>query len=178
MIDNTASPSMPELWDFSVSLYARPGVKDACLELQDRLGLDVNLLLFAVWSAVAGPGRLDAARFRDCVALTEAWQAEMIQPLRQLRRSTQAEMGAARGADTAALTSQLLAAELAAEQVELSLLADWAAQQEALGGSEEAGANAASNLVAYLAVAGVAPGEAAEPMRQILAAAVPAVRPV
>ena len=105
------------LWDFSVSLYAKPGVKDACLELQDRCGLDVNLLLFAVWSAVAGPGRLDAARFRDCVALTEAWQAKMIQPLRQLRRSCQAELTVVPGADTRTLAGQLQAAELAAEQV-------------------------------------------------------------
>jgi len=169
---------MPGLWDFSVSLYAKAGVKDACLELQDRCGLDVNLLLFAVWSAVAGPGRLDVARFRDCVARTEAWQAQMIQPLRKLRRSCQAELPAARGADTAALAGQLRAAELAAEQVEVSLLAGWAAEQGARGSNEETGANAASNLVAYLAAAGVAPGAAAEPMRRILAAAVPPIRPV
>ncbi len=165
------------LWDFSVSLYAKPGVKDACLELQDRCGLDVNLLLFAVWSAVAGPGRLDAARFRDCVALTEAWQAEMIQPLRKLRRSCRAELPPAPGVDTAALAVQLQAAELAAEQVELSLLAAWAAERGGREDDEEIGANAASNLVAYLAAAGVAPGDAAESMRRILAAAVPAVRP-
>ena len=153
-------------------------MKDACIELQDRCGLDVNLLLFAVWSAVGGPGRLDAARFRDCVALTEAWQAKMIQPLRQLRRSCQADLTVVPGAETRTLAGQLQAAELAAEQVELSLLADWAAEQGPRGGDEEAGANAASNLVAYLAAAGVAPASAAEPMRRILAAVVPAVRRV
>ncbi|MGI9330038.1 MAG: TIGR02444 family protein [Gammaproteobacteria bacterium] len=178
MVDKTATQTMHGLWDFSVSLYGKSDVKEACLELQDRFGLDVNLLLFAVWSAVAGPGRLDAERFRDCLRLTEAWQAEMIQPLRSLRRSCQVELPAAQGADTAALGDRLQAAELAAERLELDLLAGWAAEQMGRRADEEIGASAASNLVAYLAAAGVAPADAAEPMRRILAAAVPAVRPV
>ena len=33
-------------WNYSLALYARAEVAKTCLALQDRLGLDVNLLLF------------------------------------------------------------------------------------------------------------------------------------
>ena len=39
-------------WDFSLEIYAKPGVAQACLALQDECGADVNLLLFCCW---AGP---------------------------------------------------------------------------------------------------------------------------
>jgi hypothetical protein len=41
MIDNP-------FWDFSLALYAKEGVADACLLLQDKLGYDVNLLLLDI----------------------------------------------------------------------------------------------------------------------------------
>ena len=48
-------------WDFSLEAYARPGVAPACLDLQERHGADVNLLLFACWLSASGRGALDAA---------------------------------------------------------------------------------------------------------------------
>jgi uncharacterized protein (TIGR02444 family) len=33
-------------WDFSLKVYAAAGVADECILLQDRFGIDVNLLLF------------------------------------------------------------------------------------------------------------------------------------
>ena len=41
-------------WAFSLDVYGRPGVAPACLALQDRHGLDVNLLLFCCWAASQG----------------------------------------------------------------------------------------------------------------------------
>ena len=41
-------------WAFSLEVYGRPGVAPACLALQDRHGLDVNLLLFCCWAASQG----------------------------------------------------------------------------------------------------------------------------
>ena len=38
-------------WQFSLDFYARPGVADACLELQDRAGVDVNVLFFVLYLA-------------------------------------------------------------------------------------------------------------------------------
>ena len=45
------------LWRFSLAFYARPGVAEALIALQDRAGLDVNLMLFALWLGVSGRSR-------------------------------------------------------------------------------------------------------------------------
>jgi len=50
-------------WDFSLRLHERPGVPRACLGLQRRYGLDVNLLFFGAGEAQgrsAVPGDVDA----------------------------------------------------------------------------------------------------------------------
>jgi len=46
------------LWRFSVAFYARPGISGALIALQDRAGVDVNLMLFALWLGVSASGRL------------------------------------------------------------------------------------------------------------------------
>jgi len=38
-------------WRFSLSLYQLKRIKDACLQLQDDSGANVNLLFFAIWTA-------------------------------------------------------------------------------------------------------------------------------
>ena len=46
-------PDIP-FWDFSVALYSKPGVGAACLGLQDRHEIDVNILMFCLWMGAAG----------------------------------------------------------------------------------------------------------------------------
>ncbi|WP_227875002.1 TIGR02444 family protein [Oceanisphaera profunda] len=41
-------PSAEQFWQFSEQHYARAGVADACLQLQDDYGANVNLLLLLV----------------------------------------------------------------------------------------------------------------------------------
>jgi uncharacterized protein (TIGR02444 family) len=77
-------PANP-FWDYSVALYRQPGVEAACLELQRRHGLDVNLVLLCCWQASLG-GALDTETWRELRTLVESWQAEVIRPLRALRR--------------------------------------------------------------------------------------------
>ncbi|MGY8963505.1 MAG: DUF2390 domain-containing protein, partial [Rhodospirillales bacterium] len=38
-------------WEFAISAYSRPGVEKAMLSLQDRMGVDINMVLFCVWLA-------------------------------------------------------------------------------------------------------------------------------
>src|SRR5947209_1662319 len=61
-------------WRFSLALYARPGIAEALIALQERAGYDVNLVLFALWAGAVLGVRLDAAglaavRFRGLRAL-------------------------------------------------------------------------------------------------------------
>lgn len=98
------------LWDFSLTVYARPGVPVACLDLQDRRGQDVNLLLFAAWAGLACGVRLTAAELERIDSTVAPWRAEVVRPLRAVRRRVKGE--------DPALYDRLKAAELAAERVQ------------------------------------------------------------
>ena len=72
-------------WQFSLDFYRRDGVAEACLTLQDHLGLDVNILLYAAW--LASQGRTaSVADFERVDLLVSPWREEVIRPLRRIRR--------------------------------------------------------------------------------------------
>lgn len=98
-------------WHFSLDAYRRPGVAMACLDLQDRHGCDVNLVLCALWVGASGRGRLTETDFGRLDSATSSWRRAVIEPLRALRRQAKHE------ADSAALYETLKAAELEAEHV-------------------------------------------------------------
>ena len=52
---------MQDLWNFALELYAREGVEQACLELQET-GSDVCLLLTGAWLQRRGVRCLAACR--------------------------------------------------------------------------------------------------------------------
>jgi len=105
---------VPNLWDFSLSRYARAGVADACLRLQDEQGVNVNLLLWCIWLEQQGI-TLDAARLRSAQKRIHSWDEHYVLPLRQLRRRMKAEFGAA-DAGVEQVRSQIKQAELLAEK--------------------------------------------------------------
>jgi uncharacterized protein (TIGR02444 family) len=72
-------------WDYSVALYGRPGVEAACLELQQRHRIDVNLVLLCLWLGERGTALDGEALARLCHA-ADRWQLEVVRPLRTLRR--------------------------------------------------------------------------------------------
>ena len=100
------------LWRFSLALYARPGVAEALIALQDRAGCDVNLVLFALWLGAAGGHRLDGAEFAAAETVIAPIGRNIVGLVRQLRRHLKAEPAA----DLQDLRRRLLALELAAER--------------------------------------------------------------
>src|SRR5260370_35736283 len=70
-------------WNFSLEIYAGEGVAEACLDLQERRGCDVNILLFCCWLGASGRPTLTAARLRTILRASDVWQAEIVRPLRQ-----------------------------------------------------------------------------------------------
>jgi uncharacterized protein (TIGR02444 family) len=141
-------------WDFSLVVYRRPGVAEACLALQDRQGLDVNLLLFCCWAGSKGQ-RLDAediARLRRSVG---EWQQAVVAPLRGVRRRLK-DLPDKDSGQAGALRQAVKDCELDAERIEQAMLHD----ALAAGSGESApavdrGTIAAANLAAYLEVAGI-----------------------
>ncbi|MFO7482034.1 TIGR02444 family protein [Oceanibaculum nanhaiense] len=104
----------PDFWSFSLDFYARPGVAEACLELQDRHGLDVNLVLYCCWRGDI----LSEAQIRAAIALTAPWRAEIVQPLRTLRRRLKPGFPPVPEAGTLALRKRIADAELEAERLQ------------------------------------------------------------
>src|SRR5918912_790102 len=74
------------LWRFSLAFYALPRVAEALVALQDRCGLDVDLILFALWLGVSGRGALDRDLLGTAERATGTFRSEIIEPLRRLRR--------------------------------------------------------------------------------------------
>ncbi len=111
--------------DFALALYAREGVSAACLGLQERLGLDVVLLLFATFLGTEGVA-MDGERAAAAGSGVAAWHAEVVVPLRAIRRRLKQGPAPAPGPDTDALRARIQAAEIAAELIGLAHLEDLA----------------------------------------------------
>lgn len=101
-----------DLWDFAQRLYRRPGVQQACLQLQ-AAGADVCLLLCGAWLQRHGV-TCTPARLAHLLAIAQPWQTEVISPLRQLRQNWRT--AAQQQAPLAALREQMKGLELDAEQ--------------------------------------------------------------
>lgn len=107
------------LWTFSLAFYRRPGVAAALIVLQDRTGLDVNLVLFALWFGLSGRGRLDPPALAAADREIETLRRQVIQPLRALRRELKADVAA----DVQRLRDQIKKVEIDAEKAALERLA-------------------------------------------------------
>jgi len=107
------SPDGEALWRFSVAFYARPGVAEALIALQDRRGCDVNLMLFALWLGVSGRGRLTKEELVIADNIARPIRVDIVEPLRALRRRLKADPEA----DVQCLREGIKSLELAAEKV-------------------------------------------------------------
>lgn len=111
------------LWEFALTFYARPGVQQTLLNLQNDAGMDVLLLLTALWLGK-----------QQCLlpdSLAEAgdyfrWREQVILPIRQARSHLNAEP---LRSQQAVLRKQLLQSELQAEQEAIRLIFTWLQQQ-------------------------------------------------
>jgi len=111
---STSPDNLSGLWDFSLSHYARTGVADACLHLQDEHGVNVNLLFWCAWLEQRGV-TLDATRLRSAQMRIHSWDERYVIPLRQLRRQMKGEFGVT-DAGIERMRDQIKQAELLAEQ--------------------------------------------------------------
>jgi uncharacterized protein (TIGR02444 family) len=96
-------------WRWSLASY--PKVERALLDLQDRYGADVNLVLYCVWLGKMTPESLDSAE-----AALRSWREEAVEPLRHLRRRLKNRP------EAAAFRDLVKAAELEAERLAQRLL--------------------------------------------------------
>lgn len=112
-------------WSFALKLYAQPGASEACLVLQDRVGVDINVLLFAVYAAVDRGIALTSHDLQDIDDAVGTWRSDIVLALRSVRRRLKTGPEPAPTDVTEALRTQIKKAELGAEQIEQAALARW-----------------------------------------------------
>ena len=168
-------PANP-FWDYALELYRREGVEAACLKLQQRHGLDVNIVLFCCWLASRGIAADEGSLGRIAEA-AKNWQEEFVRPLRALRSRLKAALAEPRPGSiparwpdlVAALRRRALALEIDGERLEQLLLAERAADLAATAAPGVALASA--NLRRYWRFAALD----RQPLATLLQAAFPEV---
>jgi uncharacterized protein (TIGR02444 family) len=108
-------------WQFSLQVYGAPGVAAECLELQDRLGLDVNIVLFAVWLGATRGIVLEQADLDRIEQAVAEWTVAVVRPLRVVRQTLKA-MPEIADPEVQALRKRVADTELRSEQIEQALL--------------------------------------------------------
>ena len=102
-------------WDWAIRAYAAPGVRDACIQLQDGTGQNVPLLLWAAWTAATGRP-LDEDAIEGACDCARAWDQTAVTPLRALRRSLKGTNPDIDNAARESLREAVKAVELSAER--------------------------------------------------------------
>ena len=108
-----------------MATYREQGVAAACLALQDRIGLDVNQLLYAAWLA-RNNQCLAGSHLEALDAAVSEWRESVVRPLRELRRQLQGY------APAAAVREDLKGLELKAEQAQQDMMYAFYQQSAAL----------------------------------------------
>ena len=138
---------------FALALYRRPGVADACLDLQGRHDLDVNVVLFAAFVGAVRRHGLTGSDLSLVHARVGAWHREVIRPLRAVRQRLRSGPAPAPDEATTALRRKLAQLEIEAELIELGQLDALTAQLPPPGST--ASATAAAETTAAAAIKAV-----------------------
>lgn len=126
MPDEDPSP----LQSFALAVYGRDGVPAACLALQDELGVDVNVVLFAAFVGAVRGEALAEADVAAARARVGGWHDDVVVALRTVRRRLKGYPAPASGVAAAAeLRSKLQGLEIEGELIELAELNELAHEQ-------------------------------------------------
>ena len=141
-------------WRFSLRVYARAGVEQACLALQEA-GADVNLLLLCCWQGSEGRD-LTKDLLQGAMQAVVAWNQQVVQPLRQVRRIVKQGFPGFPSDLGGSLRKDILRVELDAEYLEQLVLTQYATAAATQPTHEtKPEAIAAGNLTRYLELLGI-----------------------
>jgi len=146
-----------EFWDFTIAHYGRAGLSPAVIALQDRLGVDVNMMLLCCWAGSSGRGALGADDIDRALAVARPWQSEVVERLRAARRHLKPPPASAPEGPAEALRRRLLGCETDGEHVAQLMMEVSVARTP--DGARSAGdrlADSAVGLGHYLAAHGAA----------------------
>jgi uncharacterized protein (TIGR02444 family) len=120
---------------FAVAVHDQPGVADACISLQDRFDVNVNILLCAAYIGAVRRRSVTSDDIASARTRVDAWHTDVVRPLRAVRRRLKTGPPPAPNPQTDDVRKQVAKAELDAEFVELDILGDWAFRLEGTPGA-------------------------------------------
>jgi uncharacterized protein (TIGR02444 family) len=112
---------------FALAVYGHDGVPAACLLLQNRVDLDVNLILFGAYLGAVWQRGLTEADLTTAQDRVRDWHVDVVRPLRSVRQRLKDGPAPAPSPATIDLRSKLQQLEIEAELIELGELHDVAA---------------------------------------------------
>ena len=115
--------AVDEFWSFSLEFYARAGISECLIDLQDRFGADANVVLFCCWCGVSGRPPVDESLLREAMAQTGVWQSDVVQCLRSLRRDMKAGINGVPLSDSNPIREEVKRLEIECERIEQMRLA-------------------------------------------------------
>jgi uncharacterized protein (TIGR02444 family) len=107
---------------FALQLYRRAGVADACLDLQKRHDVDVNVVLFAAFVGAVRRQGLTVDDLGLAHRRVDTWHHEVVRPLRAVRQRLKTGPVPAPNEATGGLRRKLAQLEIEAEVIELDQL--------------------------------------------------------
>lgn len=153
-------------WDFSLRVYGSDGVAAACIALQERRGIDVNLLLFSAWIGESGRGVLAESDLEAALAATTAWNRDIVCALRVVRNRLKGGMPPIPTERSDVLRKMILEIEVKSEHVEqIALAAAVTRPADPALAAERRCDDAVMNVAAYFRRHGFTPD--AEDARQV-----------
>jgi uncharacterized protein (TIGR02444 family) len=147
-MDNDSGPD--SFQRFALDLYGSAGVAAACLHLQNRHALDVNLVLLAAFVGAARQQMLTPSVFDAAHDHVDAWHHEVVRPLRAVRQRLKTGPLPAPSPRTTGLRQKLQQLEIEAEMIELAHLGAFighAHTPQAAGSAAECGATAIQAVI-------------------------------
>jgi uncharacterized protein (TIGR02444 family) len=164
--DGHTPTSKSPFWRFSVKFYAVPGVAQACIELQDRADVDVNVLFFLLWNATEHRA-LSQAEVTEIERKIGPWREAAVVPLRNVRRALKTPPPVMKPDVAEGFRTRIKAVELEAERLQQEAL--YALAHSASLGQRAASPSEAArrSVEAYQGVIGPFP---AGPLDTLLAA--------
>jgi uncharacterized protein (TIGR02444 family) len=110
-------------WTFALEFYAKPDVAPACLTLQDKAGVDVILLLYALFVLQREGIALATPQIAELDGAITGWRKDVVIPLRILRRRIKQGFAPLGKTTADPLLQQVAQAAISSEQVALAVLA-------------------------------------------------------
>ena len=163
-------------WEFSLAVYGASGVPAACLDLQERYRIDVNLLLWSIWCGSVGYPAFTVEDLARAESRIGDWHVNVVRHIRWLRQHLKAPYPHVDEDLQQSLRARLQKTEIESEHLEQITLAALAREAEPtiVDDASTCAKNGAANAALYLRAAGAeASGEDADTCATVVAAAFP-----